>query len=77
MATVTIGVDDQLLAEVQSALRARGSSVEQELENAMHHLCGAEFSPQREAVERMIARAIDHPHSLPGGMPSREERNAR
>lgn len=78
MATLTLEVDDTVLAEARATAQARGSSLERELLDKVRDLSSHKgVSRQREAVERLIARAKAHPHAIEGGMPTREERNSR
>jgi hypothetical protein len=78
MATLTLEVDDAVLAEARATAQARGSSLERELLNKVRDLSSSKgASRQRRAVERLIERANAHPHVIEGGMPTREERNSR
>ena len=74
--TLTLEVDEDVLARAEARSKARGVDLRSELVSKLEEL-GSGASRQRDAVERMLSRANAHPHVLDGSMPNREERNAR
>ena len=77
MSTLTIEVDDELLARAEAASRASGLDVRAELVSRLEELAAEKPSRQHEAMQRFVARAEARSYSLEGGMPDRDERNAR
>jgi hypothetical protein len=77
MTTLTLEVDDQILARAEAGARASGRDVRAELLSKLEELAGQTSSKQLAAVRRLIARAKENPATLDGPMPDREERNAR
>ncbi|MDE1162937.1 MAG: hypothetical protein PW792_13475 [Acidobacteriaceae bacterium] len=80
MATLTLQVDADLLARAEAAAKSAGTDVESQLLRKLEELGSREKSGRSEqfdAVRRMIEISDANPAYLEGGMPSREERNAR
>jgi len=77
MSTLTLEVDDQILARAEEGARASGRDIRAELLSKLEELAGQTPSRQLAAVQRLIARAKEHPAALDGPMPGRDERNAR
>jgi hypothetical protein len=77
MAILTLEIDDDVLARAEEATQQLGSDVKTELVAKVEELSARRPSRQLEAVRRLIARADAFPTYLTGGMPDRDERNAR
>lgn len=77
MAILTLEIDDQVLARAEEATQQIGSDVKTQLVARVEELSAQKPSRQLEAMRRLIARADALPTYLEGGMPDREERNAR
>lgn len=79
MAAVTLEVDDELLARAEVAAKHRGTDLKSSLFAEIRRLARDPRSPEerRAALEESFRRADLNPIRIEGGMPSREERNAR
>jgi len=77
MATLLLEVDSDLLARAEEISQKRGSDLRQELLAKVIEIGNHRPSEQSDAVHRLIEMADSFPTYLDGGMPSREERNAR
>jgi hypothetical protein len=77
MATLSLEVDSDLLARAEEVSQLRGRDLRQELLAKVVEISNPHPSQQSDAVRRLIEMADAFPTYLEGGMPSREERNAR
>ena len=79
MAAVTLEIDDELLAKASAGARQQGSDLHTSLLAEVRRLAtrASTREERRAALEKLFELADQYPTYLAGGMPSREERNAR
>lgn len=77
MSRITLEIDDKLLARAEEASHNRGGNLQSELMARVEELAQERPSRQLRAVRRLLQEANANPHYLEGGMPDRDERNAR
>jgi hypothetical protein len=78
MATLILEVDDAVLARAENEARRRGIDLKSELLARVQSISTTSTAEmQMDAVRRMEELSKKYPMVIEGGMPSREERNAR
>ncbi len=78
MATLTLEVDEVLLVRAEDEARRRGTDLKSELVAHVANIAKtSNAEKQAAAVKRMEELSAAYPGYLEGGMPNREERNAR
>lgn len=79
MAAVTLEIDDELLARANAGAEQQGTDLKTSLLVEVRRLAtkAGTREDRRAALDKLFEMADEFPTYLAGGMPSREERNAR
>ena len=77
MTTLTLQVDDEVLARAVAASRDAGLDVSSQLLAKLEEIGAGKSNRAHEAIKRFVERAQKNPVQFSGTLPGRDERNSR